>query len=67
MLSLKTTEEGGVRANNKFGVFYEEYPLASNSTHVLNGFIYSLYGLFDLGIWTAIYKQKNILKMVSQL
>ena len=37
-----------MRTNNKFGVFYEEYPLASNSTHVLNGFIYSLYGLFDL-------------------
>jgi hypothetical protein len=44
----KTIEEGGVRTNNKFGVFYEEYPLDSNSTHVLNGFIYSLYGLYDL-------------------
>ena len=44
----KTIEEGGVRTNNTFGVFYEEYPLGSNSTHVLNGFIYSLYGLYDL-------------------
>ena len=44
----KTIKEGGVRTNNKFGVFYEEYPLDSNSTHVLNGFIYSLYGLYDL-------------------
>jgi len=44
----RTIPEGGVRTNNKFGVFYEEYPLESNSTHVLNGFIYSLYGLYDL-------------------
>jgi len=44
----KTIQEGGVRTNNKFGVFYEEYPLDSNSAHVLNGFIYSLYGLYDL-------------------
>jgi len=44
----KTVKEGGVRTNNKFGIFYEEYPLDSNSTHVLNGFIFSLYGLYDL-------------------
>ncbi len=40
--------EGGVRTTNEFGVFYEEYPLPENPTHVLNGFMYSLFGLYDL-------------------
>ena len=44
----KTIKEGGVRTNNEFGVFYEEYPLENNPTHVLNGFLYSLFGLYDL-------------------
>ncbi|MCB0760357.1 MAG: hypothetical protein KDC12_02460 [Flavobacteriales bacterium] len=39
---------GGVRTTNEFGVFYEEYPLPENPTHVLNGFVYSLFGLYDL-------------------
>ena len=41
---------GGVRSKNDFGLFYEEYPINNDSKHVLNGFIYSLYGLHDLWI-----------------
>lgn len=43
-----SSEDGGVRAlfAGKY-VWYEEYPTVP-STYVLNGFIYSLFGLYDL-------------------
>lgn len=43
-----SSEDGGVRAvfSGKY-VWYEEYPTIP-STFVLNGFIYSLFGLYDL-------------------
>jgi hypothetical protein len=44
----KSIEDGGIVSLNSFGKFYEEYPLKENPTHVLNGFIYSLFGLYDL-------------------
>ncbi len=40
--------QGGVRTDNEFGVWYEEYPHKHDSDHVLNGYIYALFGLFDL-------------------
>lgn len=39
---------GGVRTTNDFGTFYEEYPLLESPTHVFNGHMYSLFGLYDL-------------------
>lgn len=47
----KDIAEGGVRTTNDFGVFYEEYPLPENPTHVLNGCAYSLFGLYDLFLY----------------
>lgn len=44
----KSVANNGVRTENDFGICYEEYPLEENSTHVLNGFIYALFGLNDL-------------------
>ncbi|MEJ2621001.1 MAG: D-glucuronyl C5-epimerase family protein [Candidatus Thiodiazotropha sp.] len=46
----KYLDEDGVRSKNTFGEFYEEYPIKVHPTHVLNGFIYSLFGLYDLYI-----------------
>ncbi len=43
----KISAEGGVLAKTEFGDFYEEYPSAPPSL-VLNGFIFSLLGLYDL-------------------
>ena len=47
-LFYRTSSEGGVRAHfmNKYP-WYEEYP-TTPSSFVLNGFIYSLFGLYDL-------------------
>lgn len=47
-LFYRTSNEGGIRAYfmNKW-VWYEEYPTVPSS-FVLNGFIYSLFGLYDL-------------------
>jgi len=39
--------EGGVASYNGGHVFYEEYPAEPNH-HVLNGFIYAMWGLIDL-------------------
>ena len=44
----KTINEGGVSYIDRDGFsWYEEYP-ASKPPHVLNGFIYALFGLYDL-------------------
>ena len=42
----KNISEGGISFDTDFGVFYEEYPV-KKPHHVLNGFIYSLFGLYD--------------------
>ena len=42
----KNIDQGGISFETKFGVFYEEYPL-DEPHHVLNGFMYSLFGLYD--------------------
>ena len=44
----KSVTEGGVLVKTKYGDFYEEYPSTPPSL-VLNGFIFSLFGLHDLG------------------
>jgi len=43
---LIKTENGGFSSENEFGVFYEEYPVEVPD-HVLNGYVYSLFGLYD--------------------
>lgn len=47
----KSISEDGLKSQAEFGDFYEEYPL-DKPDHVLNGFIYSLYGLYDVYIHT---------------
>jgi hypothetical protein len=42
-----TTDAGGVTTFTEDGPFYEEYP-SQPPRHVLNGFIYALFGLRDL-------------------
>lgn len=39
--------EGGVRTETNRRVFYEEYP-CDPPAHVLNGFLYAIWGLYDL-------------------
>lgn len=43
------TNENGVKANfmNSSLIWFEEYPTRPNSLFVLNGFVYSIFGLFD--------------------
>lgn len=44
----KTIAEGGVQSKDRFGNFWlEEYPTVPPS-HVLNGFIFTLFGILDL-------------------
>lgn len=46
---LVNTSDNGIRSYfmNRY-VWYEEYPTRPNSIFVLNGFLYSLFGLYDL-------------------
>ncbi|HIG03151.1 MAG TPA: hypothetical protein EYQ53_02030 [Candidatus Poseidoniales archaeon] len=44
----ETVEDGGVvRMFNDQWIWYEEYPTPDNGSYVLNGFIYTLIGLYD--------------------
>ena len=45
-------EEGGVRSrfHGSTSVWYEEYPWAADPSHVLNGFVYALWGLRDVSL-----------------
>jgi len=56
----KNIREGGVTTTNSFGNFYEEYPLKENPTHVLNGFISSLFGLYDLYLYDNNKEAKRL-------
>lgn len=40
-------DKGGVKGDFNGHVFYEEYPSKSYPTHVLNGFMFTLIGLYD--------------------
>ncbi|WP_054824504.1 D-glucuronyl C5-epimerase family protein [Vibrio owensii] len=71
---LVGVEDGGIRSELGDSVFYEEYPYEKNQTHVLNGFIYSLFGLYDaydiLGsekaktlFWDGVGTLKNNIKL----
>ncbi len=54
-------KDGGIRDKifDKY-VFYEEYP-TTPSTHILNGYIFALIGLYDLYKATENLKVKNLL------
>lgn len=43
----KPLEEGGLSKKMSKGVFYEEYPNIKKPSHVLNGHIWALFGLWD--------------------
>ena len=52
----KTIDEGGVLYTDGEGFsWYEEYP-SSQPSHVLNGFIYALFGLYDMYLATGSEK-----------
>lgn len=40
-------EDGGIRSHFQDYLFFEEYPSLPRSPHVLNGMIFSLFGLYD--------------------
>ena len=56
----KSVEENGVRRyfHDKF-IWYEEYPTKPNGLFVLNGFIYSLIGLYDLYSTLKLIENEN--------
>ncbi|GBD39773.1 hypothetical protein HRbin37_02059 [bacterium HR37] len=55
-----TIEEGGVKTVEKDGcVFYEEFPSVPYS-HVLNGFIFALWGLYDYYIYLNDPRAKRL-------
>jgi heparosan-N-sulfate-glucuronate 5-epimerase len=56
----KYIKDGGIVSKNNFGDFYEEYPIQERPTHVLNGFIYSLFGLYDLYKFDNNVKAKEL-------
>lgn len=41
-------EAGGVACRTERGLFFEEFPCAPPASHVLNGHIFSLFGIWDL-------------------
>jgi len=49
----------GIVTENEFGVFFEEYPIAQPD-HVLNGFIYALFGLHDVYKHTGNIQAKEL-------
>lgn len=49
-----SVEQGGVASRLHDGrIMFEEYPSVSRSTHVLNGFIYALWGIYDYQLVTG--------------
>lgn len=56
----KKIKNTGITTENNFGNFYEEYPLKENPTHVLNGFITSLFGLYDLYLYDNNIEAKKL-------
>jgi hypothetical protein len=53
--------EGGILGTDREGhVYYEEYPFPGKTYHVLNGFMYSLMGLYDLYRATGDQEAKRL-------
>lgn len=61
--------DGGILAKSPYGVFYEEYPCVPHS-HVVNGFMFSLNGLWDAaqsGSDAALERYTTAVPSLSQL
>lgn len=43
----KPISEGGIRFKTSRGAWYEEYPDAANPSHILNGHMWALFGIWD--------------------
>jgi D-glucuronyl C5-epimerase-like protein len=43
----KSVQEGGIASRQANGVWYEEYPDAEHPSHVLNGHMWALFGIWD--------------------
>jgi hypothetical protein len=57
-------ENGGVTFTDKEGnIWIEEYIMKENPTHILNGFIWSLWGIYDYWLLT---KNKDIKKLFDR-
>ena len=55
-----SVSDGGVVNKFKSYSVYEEYPSPSKTVAVLNGFIFSLFGLYDLTIYSGDEKAKKL-------
>jgi hypothetical protein len=43
----KPVSEGGISVKTQHGTWYEEYPSINNPSHVLNGHLWALFGIWD--------------------
>jgi hypothetical protein len=59
---LTFTEDGGTLYKNRGYLWIEEYPMEKPLTHVLNGFIYALLGLYDAYLITENEKYLKFFK-----
>ncbi|WP_045456224.1 D-glucuronyl C5-epimerase family protein [Vibrio campbellii] len=47
---ITSIQDGGVLSTSKYGKVIEEYPFKENNIHVLNGYLYSLIGVYELSL-----------------
>ncbi|MFM2579420.1 D-glucuronyl C5-epimerase family protein [Vibrio fortis] len=51
IISMNThISDGGVLSHSEYGDIIEEYPFEKNNIHVLNGYLYSLIGIYELSL-----------------
>jgi hypothetical protein len=55
----RTVGQGGVLARTEWGDFYEEYP-SNPPSLVLNGFVFTLFGLHDLGRLHGVARARSL-------
>jgi hypothetical protein len=60
---LTFIEDGGALYRNKGYLWIEEYPIEKPLTHVLNGFVFSLLGLYDAYLITNNEKYLKLFKI----
>ncbi|WP_280327041.1 D-glucuronyl C5-epimerase family protein [Pseudomonas sp. BN102] len=56
-------KEGGLAVKMKKGTWYEEYPDAANPSHILNGHMWALFGIWD---FYRVTGDENAKKMFDQ-
>ena len=62
----KSIDEGGVIAYNKAGHTWIEEYIVHPPTHVLNGLIWALWGVYDYYLATSFHHPKNLYERVIQ-